>query len=1314
MDSRSRNAKKTPEEGDDRGRIRSSRSRNIRHDRRDQDPETGDGESSKLSWMSAGLLSRQTSNTLARQMSIPNDSRPEERRTLAQKLHLFPYRPHSSNTSRDSSTNTSSSSLPSLVDPAAGCEAGPPSSSIPASSASTVSDPISQSVTTPRQTAETGNVPPLSPLAELPMVAPRATIRGPSHDLPVYPNQSYAMLQQQIHPAPYRSPTLRTRSSYPSHSDFAFPQPTTPWARESNASPNSRTVGNTPISSPGLFSARTPRTSPSIGSEDGQAGAHLHRTHMQEPKETHTVEVDRHELTGNKLINEYEILEELGRGEHGKVKLGRHLKTAQSVAIKIVQRYSKRRRLGKLGNPEDKVKKEVAILKKARHPNVVSLLEVIDDPNQQKVYIVLEYIENGEIVWRKKGLKEIVLVDKQRLDREKRGIPDSLSFIENSQQFIHNTQLRRRHIEALRQRQRAKGAQHIGVSGWSLEHGGESDNELDTDYPPMSKFPTASSAHSHDTPEFQISPQHSLTSTGEFDRRMREMAGFGSDNGLYGGYASDPMFARRYSNASSHLAFQTESDWLSDDDDTGYVPCLTLSEARTAFRDAVLGLEYLHYQGIIHRDIKPANLLVTGNHRVKISDFGVSYLGRPIRDEDEEQVTETDATELDDARELSKTVGTPAFYAPELCYTGVECEPTVGKDPKITGAIDVWALGVTLYGMIYGRLPFVADDEFSLFQNIVRHDVFIPTKRLKAVVADDPVSDHHPHSHSHTYSHSHTQRSSSVSSSTRSEGELAYEAVDEDLRDLLRRLLIKNPSKRITLKEIKHHPWITRDIQDPKAWIEDTDPGYQSKGKKIEVSNDDVIRAVTKMPFIERVRSNVVKWSGSIFGRRRAPSSATSVDTAPSVSSGSSLTIGKDIIRELRRTSLRGDEEITRTPRAGREGEHPLSQSLVVSPDLQTDIKHPDYFGRVATSRTAPTSVNCSPVQEPRPDLPGRTVSKLSSAGSTKTIRPANLEMSFLNDPSNSASGNDSFSSSPGGMTIFGGARNRLVKGLHLRDRRNDSCESPERGSFDAACHSTPSVAISSASATGLVNPPDLAHESNTTPTPHASPRRYTIHRRSKSHQLRQDANLAGPPPAPLHRDFLFRNPDSTSHHNLGQDNATIVNADKDDFHIHTSPVHYLNTLEPESYEDDPFKYQPIARPITSPPSAITMSSSSMDDYNSEMSHCASHPSIPSVVSGASSLSADGLSAYPVDLQYEKKSEKEHGTCTCPVVPPMLRTGDTVTDDSTRTATDDNKRPEPVEMQSNDDDQRYHGDDEDEDDDSSDEGITFGRRKSSV
>ena len=87
-----------------------------------------------------------------------------------------------------------------------------------------------------------------------------------------------------------------------------------------------------------------------------------------------------------------------------------------------------------------------------------------------------------------------------------------------------------------------------------------------------------------------------------------------------------------------------QHDWDSIDENFRYVPCLTLAQALDAFRDTVLGLEYLHYQGIIHRDIKPANLLWTTGFRVKISDFGVSYLGKPIReDENNEEIAEADA-----------------------------------------------------------------------------------------------------------------------------------------------------------------------------------------------------------------------------------------------------------------------------------------------------------------------------------------------------------------------------------------------------------------------------------------------------------------------------------------------------------------------------------------------------------------------------------------------------------------------------------------------------------------------------------------------
>ena len=62
--------------------------------------------------------------------------------------------------------------------------------------------------------------------------------------------------------------------------------------------------------------------------------------------------------TGNKMFNEYEVLAELGRGEHGKVKLARDLKRQKHVAIKIVQRFSRQRRLARLGQPEEKVKKD--------------------------------------------------------------------------------------------------------------------------------------------------------------------------------------------------------------------------------------------------------------------------------------------------------------------------------------------------------------------------------------------------------------------------------------------------------------------------------------------------------------------------------------------------------------------------------------------------------------------------------------------------------------------------------------------------------------------------------------------------------------------------------------------------------------------------------------------------------------------------------------------------------------------------------------------------------------------------------------------
>lgn len=1063
-------------------------------------------------------------------------------------------------------------------------------------------------------------------------------------EYPVYPDQSYASLQSQVHPTWGLPPHLRSRSSYstPATSETLprFPR-------------ISRTAGNTPVSSPGLFSMRSPRSTP-LGSEDEGliSSPYLHPSHLQPPKETHTAEVDRDSKTGNKLINQYEILEELGRGEHGKVKLGQHVTTKQKVAIKIVQRYSKRRRLGKLGNPEDKVKKEVAILKKARHPNVVSLLEVIDDPNRQKVYIVLEYVENGEIVWRKKGLREIVHVDKLRLDREKTGVPDTPAFLEESRQFIRTAQHLRRQREKARERIEAQAAdaQQGPIPGWSLEHGAESEDEEEVDglgltmRRPSTRSNRSTAVVDESSPS-QSSAQDALAAV---------------EGSMYGAYMDYP-FERRFSTASSSFGYApSEPEWSADTDDMSYVPCLTIAEARNAFRDSVLGLEYLHYQGIIHRDIKPANLLVTGSHRVKISDFGVSYLGRPMRDEEEEQLAETDATELDDARELSKTVGTPAFYAPELCYTGDDFVDDIGAVPKITGAIDVWSLGVTLYGMIFGRLPFLSDDEYSMFQTIVKKEVFVPRKRLMPVVDD----------------------SASISSQRnyRNADELVYEDIDDELYDLIRRLLTKDPIKRITLKEIKHHPWTLYGLPNPQAWVEETDPGYQSKGKRIEVSNEEVTSAVSKVPFIQRVRSNVAKWfsgrSKDKEGRKR--SSNNSSDTLSSMSSTS--TFGKTS-RDSRRSSLRGDEEIFRTSKFAIHGEHPLAQSVTASP-VEEEAPWTSYFDATPIPELKPTAP--APTMPSRPAPPRRAKSSMSTAESTKTVKQSTVEPHAPRPRTGTPSIIEALGTTNFG-SLFTGASRRVFTTSRSR-RGSPSGDSASLASLDAERHSEPSLALSNASAIGQVRSTGLWHSQAPSPIEGVSP--ISAHRRNRSQQLIGKSSAES---FHLTRDALLRH--RRSDIDTGADETHAL-ANRVDYAMYSTESLALPAALPApapAPEPVCSTDAPNSGLTNSTPSAATISSSSADDFTSGMSQSASHPSIPSVISGASSLSGDGLCLGSRDKDGDDSSQ----------VPSILRTGETVKPRRLGS-------PRPEEDES-----RYYCDDEDETE-SEDEGLVIGKKKPAI
>lgn len=103
----------------------------------------------------------------------------------------------------------------------------------------------------------------------------------------------------------------------------------------------------------------------------------------------------------------------------------------------------------------------------------------------------------------------------------------------------------------------------------------------------------------------------------------------------------------------------------------------------------VLAIEFLHASGLAHRNVKPENALVNINGYLRLANFGASKLV---------------------GRGRTYTLcGTPDYMAPEL---------VTFKGYGLT--VDFWSLGVVLYEMVAGRLPFAAPDVGALFENIAR------------------------------------------------------------------------------------------------------------------------------------------------------------------------------------------------------------------------------------------------------------------------------------------------------------------------------------------------------------------------------------------------------------------------------------------------------------------------------------------------------------------------------------------------------------------------------------------------------------------
>jgi len=156
-------------------------------------------------------------------------------------------------------------------------------------------------------------------------------------------------------------------------------------------------------------------------------------------------------------------------------------------------------------------------------------------------------------------------------------------------------------------------------------------------------------------------------------------------------------------------------------------------------------IEHMHNRGVIHRDLKPENVLLDDQMHIKITDFGTAKL-LPDPRKPKDTVPYDPAVEDEESTRARSFVGTAEYVSPELLTDKNACK-----------ASDLWAFGCIIYQLLTGRPPFKAGNEYQTFQKIVGLDYEFPPGFPPAA------------------------------------------------RDLVERLLVLDPQRRLSIEHIKNH-----------------------------------------------------------------------------------------------------------------------------------------------------------------------------------------------------------------------------------------------------------------------------------------------------------------------------------------------------------------------------------------------------------------------------------------------------------------------------------------------------------------------------
>jgi serine/threonine-protein kinase len=134
---------------------------------------------------------------------------------------------------------------------------------------------------------------------------------------------------------------------------------------------------------------------------------------------------------------------------------------------------------------------------------------------------------------------------------------------------------------------------------------------------------------------------------------------------------------------------------------------MPLPQAMNIFSQILKAIAYAHSRGVVHRDIKPSNILLTKDQRAKIGDFGIAKVEG-----------------IEGLTKMGTTLGSPLYSSPEQL---------MGK--KIDDRTDIYSLGITLYQMVTGELPFKpsTDSEYQVIQEVLKTTIRKPSELDKTI-----------------------------------------------------------------------------------------------------------------------------------------------------------------------------------------------------------------------------------------------------------------------------------------------------------------------------------------------------------------------------------------------------------------------------------------------------------------------------------------------------------------------------------------------------------------------------------------------------